>query len=119
MDQTRSRELFRASISEYLLIEGSQSMGWPNHRLGTLIVALALPFAIQLPLAILGWYVPWMPWVFSLSSVLLSAVLGFVFLARRFRRSAVLIGVLYFPVVIPALMYFSLLVVGYVFNDHI
>jgi hypothetical protein len=48
-----------------------------------------------------------------------SSVAGFLFLARRFRRFALLIGLLYFPAMIAALVYFSLLVVGYVFNDHI
>jgi hypothetical protein len=94
-------------------------MDWPTSKIATWVVAFALPFAIQLPLAILGWYVPWMPGAFSAFSVLFSSVLGFLFLARRFRSSVWPIGLLYFASMIPALVYFSLLVVGYVFSDHI
>jgi hypothetical protein len=49
----------------------------------------------------------------------LSSGCGFLFLARRFGRYALLIGAIYFPGMIAALIYFSLLVVGYAFNDHI
>lgn len=83
------------------------------------IAAFGLPFAIQFPLTLVGNYVPWVPWLFSIFSVLVSSVVGFLFLARPFRRYALVIGVVYFPGMIAALVYFSLLVVGYVFNDHI
>lgn len=82
------------------------------------VAAFALPVAIQLPLTLIGHYVPW-AWLFTICSLLLSSVLGFLVLAKRFRRYALLIGVIYFPVKIAVLVYCSLLLVGYVFNDHI
>ena len=94
-------------------------MGSPLRRSQPWIAAVCVPFAVQLPLTLIGRYVPWMPWLFSIFSVLFSSVIGFLFIARPFRRYALLIGMIYFPAMIATLVYFSLLVVGYVFNDHI
>lgn len=94
-------------------------MSWTLRGARPWIAAVGVPFAIQLPLTLIENSVPWMPWVFSFVSVLFSSVIGFLFIARRFRRYALLIGMIYFPAMIAALVYFSLLVVGYVFNDHI
>ena len=93
-----------------------------QNRIAGSVIACVLPFAVQLPLVIVGRYVAWMPWMpllFFVFSVLFSSVIGFLFIARPFRRYALLIGMIYFPAMIAALVYFSLLVVGYVFNDHI
>lgn len=104
-------------------------MKWLNQKGGACVVAIVLPFAIQLPLVMLGRYVRWTPWLFDsgfivrmaydVVSVLLSSGVGFLVLARRFRPWAVVIGLLYFPLMMATLIYFSLLVVGYVFDDWI
>jgi hypothetical protein len=83
------------------------------------IAAVCVPFAVQLPLTLIGNYIPWLPWLFSIVSLLFSSFLGFVFIAKPCRRYALLIGLIYFPAMIAALIYFSILVVGNVFNDHI
>jgi hypothetical protein len=83
------------------------------------LAAICAPFAIQFALTLIGNSVPLMPWLFSILSLLVSSIIGFLFVARPFRRYALLIGVIYFPAMIASLIYFSLLVVGYLFNDHI
>ena len=45
-------------------------------------------------------------------SMIGSAVFGFIFLARRWRRYAIVIGIVYFPAMIALLLYVSLIVQG-------
>ncbi len=78
-------------------------MSPPLGRSRPWIAAVCVPFAVQLPLTLIGSYISWLPWLFSIVSLLLSSLLGFVLIAKPFRRYALLIGLIYFPAMIAAL----------------
>ena len=91
-----------------------------------IVAACVVPFAVYPTLVALARIAeshqqgevesPFLP-VIDLLLPLLSAVVGFAFIAWRFRRRVVAFAVVYFPVMMAGLLFFGLGVVGFAWRD--
>jgi hypothetical protein len=97
-----------------------------RRTLAAIGASLVVPFPLQALLLILHhnmvnvwWNVPdWLDWIGYLPTII-SADVGFGFLAWRYRRFAVVIGIVYLPIMFAALVFFGLYVVGYFYDLHL
>ena len=101
----------------------------PKNRTVRLTTALVAPFVTQAILLILLRQFErhlialpkasdiWALAVLGLGPIAISSITGFVILAQDFRRYRMLFGVVYFVVMVALLSYFSLLFMGFVYDD--
>lgn len=94
--------------------------------MAVIAAALLVPFPLEALLIIVHhnmvnvwWNVPeWLDWVGWLP-IIISADVGFGFLAWRYRRYAVVIGIVYLPIMFGLLVFFGLWLVGYLYDNHL
>jgi len=89
-----------------------------------LITAVVLPFVMIVPLFLLSkalaFFSGWIELGVGLLSLAVSATIGFRILATPLARSrAILLGLVYFPVVMGLLIYFQLVLAGLFFGDSL
>ncbi len=85
-----------------------------------ILQAVLLPFLLQTGLVVLFqqyelwsndpiWW-DWLP-------MAVSTIVGFLPLGRKYRRYALLIGIVYIPMMASALTFFTVLLIGHVYGD--
>ena len=85
-----------------------------------LLLAIIVPFVTQAILITLERWLPGrMPWEGNFVSLWISTAAGLLVLAVRFRFYSIVIAVVYIPLMIPALVVFSLSLVGLIWDDYL